>query len=151
MTVRRQNESWRQRAARPHRSQAQRSDCGANPGVTSTTRDARAEMLVAADPALRNYLRAPYDPTYGIAATSAVTRGILSAASAGGPRQIGAAIVMLIMAFGGVAGLALAVRAVTLRDGFWIVNGLWAVLFAFVFGTFALALARRLWPLRRAS
>ncbi len=141
------NEARRQRALRPRAGRARHVDRDANPvdrrtnpGLDTAGGDTRAEVLVADDPALRAYLRAPYDPVYGIRATSA-----------GGPRRIGALVVTLLMALRSIIGLVLTVRAVVLRDGPWVVNGLWSALFAFVFGVFALALARRLRSARRAS
>ena len=108
-------------------------------------------MLIADDPEPRNYLRAPYDPTYGIHAIHVVTRGVLDAATASGARRIGAATTAAPMTVGCVIGLALVVEAVFARERFWELSVVWGLLFAGFFGAFALAIWRRLWRSPRAS
>jgi hypothetical protein len=55
------------------------------------------------------------------------------------------------MAVNGAIGLALTIRSVTARDGAWVANAFWSGLFTFIFGAFALALARRFWSARQIA
>lgn len=116
-----------------------------------TSMEMHTDSPLGEDRAVRDFARSPYDPTYAIGMAPYLTRGTMKAAAASGRQRIGALVVMVLMAVSAVIGLALTFRSATVRDGAWVANALWSGLFTFVFGAFALALARRLWSARHAA
>src|SRR4051794_9312285 len=77
---------------------------------------ARHAEVIATDPDLANYLRAPYDPLYEAQATRFFSRGLLHAASQGGGMRIGVLIVALAALLGMVVGVGVALDAVMTRE-----------------------------------
>ena len=136
MGAREQHERRRRRALRARHLE------GTTGGV-DTRRD-RREDVIGADPDLRNYLRAPYDPFYQAQATRFFSRGLLHAASAPGRRRIGVLIVALAALMGMVVGLGVALNAVIAREGLWGAAAIWSLFFATMAGLFGMALLRRL-------
>jgi hypothetical protein len=109
----------------------------------SAQRD-RREDVVAADPDLRNYLRAPYDPLYQAQATRFFGRGLLHAASSGGRMRIGVLILALGAVAGMIVGLGIALDAVIARQGQWGAAVIWSLSFTVVAGLFGMTLLQRL-------
>lgn len=101
---------------------------------------ARTAALLGEDRTLRDFARSPYDPTYAIGLAAQITRGTVEVASRG---RIGALVMMVLTAGAAAIGLVLTIRSTAVRDGAWVANALWSGLFTFMFGAFALALARR--------
>jgi hypothetical protein len=116
MSMDRRSERRRRRAMRPRRAVER-----LRPHPTIWPATERTEAIVAEDPDLRNYLRAPYDPSYGAQVGRFFTRGVLQAAEGGGWRRLGALVVALMTLIGTIAGLTTVIDAVTLRRGEWIV------------------------------
>lgn len=139
MSEMRQSERRRQRAGRPRHPAAP----AYSPAYLSRQGEHQAEVI-AADPDLRNFLRAPYDPLYEARAARFFTGGLLSAASSGGRVHAGVLIVALLALLGMVVGLGIALDAVIAREGLWGTAAIWSLLFAAMSGLLGSALLRRL-------
>jgi hypothetical protein len=136
MGAREQREQRRRRALR-----ARHLD-GAT-GTIATRRD-RREDVIGADPDLRNYLRAPYDPLYQAQATRFFSQGLLHAAASGGRTRIGVLVVALGAMAGMVVGVGVALNAALTREGLWGAAVIWSLFFAAAAGLFGITLLRRL-------
>ncbi len=104
----------------------------------------RAELLIAEEQDLRNYIRAPYDPLYGAQAARFYTRGVLHAAGSGGFSRVGAVAIMFCAVVGCAIGTILTVHTAVVRDGLWGAAVIWTTFFTFMFGALVFALLSRL-------
>jgi hypothetical protein len=136
MSAKGRREQQRRRAVRVHRTARSK-------GGTFAPQARHAEVI-ATDPDLANYLRAPYDPLYDAQATRFFSRGLLHAASAGGGMRIGVLVVAMAALVGMVVGVGIALNAVITREGQWGAALIWSLFFAAGVGLFGITLLRRL-------
>lgn len=112
-------------------------------GVMAFT-ERRAEVLVAEEYDLRNFVRTPYDPFYSTQAARFFTGGMLHATRMGGFQRIRAVILTCWAVGGFVLGASLTVHAAMVREGQWGATVIWAALFTAMAGALAFALLSRL-------
>ncbi len=133
-----QDERRRQQAQRPRRAS------GTPAPTPKRAEEVRQVAVVAEDADLRNYIRAPYVPDYGMRVGRFITRGQLAMAEASGWRRFGAAVVCFVLLLYATVALVNIVNTLRTRDGLWGAQFLVLGLIVVTTAPLGIALLRRL-------